>query len=45
MKDRIDQLETIHDEHTILQKQFRDEVASLEKKYQGLYAPLYEKVH
>jgi len=40
---RVRALKNIHKSHVDLEKQYREEVAALERKYQTLYAPLYLK--
>ncbi|KAJ3091963.1 hypothetical protein HK102_012123 [Quaeritorhiza haematococci] len=43
VKRRLNALQNLHDKHSELEAKFRDEVLALEKKYLGLYQPLYDK--
>ncbi|KAJ3400172.1 Nucleosome assembly protein 1-like 1, partial [Chytridiales sp. JEL 0842] len=43
VKRRLNALLNIQDKHSGLEAQFRDEILALEKKYLGLYQPLYDQ--
>ncbi len=44
MKRRVGALEVLQGEHAVLEKQCRAEMMEIERKFEKLYVPLYEKV-
>jgi nucleosome assembly protein 1-like 1 len=43
VQERVKALKNLHSKHVDLEKQFNAEVTALEKKYNALYAPLYDR--
>lgn len=43
VQDRIKALRKLHDKRSDLEKEYKKELAELDKKYAGLYNPLYER--